>query len=127
VSQAEYEADESRLKAKCDSTFGMGAIAPDEKGEVDGKLLKLPGDGSHVMLQQHVMTRAQGACIVHAPADLDEQWPKPWHSCAGVKVPMGKGENSNVKGSLVYNEFIVYDTAQIRQKYVLKVKFVFNK
>jgi len=42
----------------------------------------------------------------------------------GVRVPMGKGGPTGVRdSSLLYNEFIVYDIKQIRQKYVLKVKF----
>ena len=45
-----------------------------------------------------------------------------------VKVPMGKGKASGVKdSSLLYNEFIVYDVGQIRQKYVLKVEFVYKR
>nr|UYS55296.1 poly-ADP-ribose polymerase I [Physella acuta] len=42
----------------------------------------------------------------------------------GVVIPMGKGIDSGVKNSsLLYNEFIVYDTAQINIKYLLQVKF----
>jgi len=42
-------------------------------------------------------------------------------------VPMGKGKASDVKNSsLLYDEFIVYDVAQIRQKYVLQVDFQFK-
>jgi len=42
----------------------------------------------------------------------------------GMKIPLGKGANSSVpNGSLMYNEFIVYDISQIRMKYLLKVKF----
>ena len=42
----------------------------------------------------------------------------------GVVVPKGKGTPSGVKGSsLLYNEYIVYDVAQISMKYLLKTKF----
>ncbi|KAL8613854.1 hypothetical protein ACOMHN_032844 [Nucella lapillus] len=48
----------------------------------------------------------------------------------GLVVPLGKGINSGVnnpKGyTLNYNEFIVYNTAQIRMKYLLKVQFNFK-
>ena len=45
-----------------------------------------------------------------------------------VKVPMGKGKPTDQDGSsLLYNEFIVYDTQQIKQKYVLRVKFKFQQ
>ena len=44
-----------------------------------------------------------------------------------LTVPMGKGKPSGVGNSqLLYDEFIVYDTKQIRQKYVLTVKFKFK-
>ena len=44
-----------------------------------------------------------------------------------VTLPMGAGMPSGVKdSSLLYDEFIVYNTNQIRQKYVLQVKFHFK-
>ena len=46
----------------------------------------------------------------------------------GLKVPMGKGKPTDQDGSsLLYNEFIVYDTKQIKQKFVLRVKFKFQQ
>ena len=46
-----------------------------------------------------------------------------------VTVPMGKGgPNAALQGkqsSLLYNEFIVYNTAQIRNRFILQVKFDF--
>ncbi|XP_051908045.1 poly [ADP-ribose] polymerase 1 isoform X1 [Hippocampus zosterae] len=42
----------------------------------------------------------------------------------GVQVPLGKGANTNIDdASLLYNEYIVYDVAQINLKYLLKIKF----
>ncbi|CAD8124386.1 unnamed protein product [Paramecium sonneborni] len=44
-----------------------------------------------------------------------------------VKVPIGKGAPSGVPHtSLLYNEFIVYDVAQIRLKYLIKMKWEFK-
>ncbi|KAI9192960.1 poly polymerase catalytic domain-containing protein [Polychytrium aggregatum] len=40
----------------------------------------------------------------------------------GVQVPCGKGVSTNVKGHLLYNEFIVYDVAQIKVRYLIKMK-----
>ncbi|XP_046355890.2 poly [ADP-ribose] polymerase 1-like [Haliotis rufescens] len=41
-----------------------------------------------------------------------------------VVIPMGKGCNADIKySSLLYNEFIVYDVAQVNIKYLLKMKF----
>jgi hypothetical protein len=46
----------------------------------------------------------------------------------GVIVPMGKLKAQGGRGStLLYNEYIVYDVAQIRQRYLLKIKFNFKR
>ena len=48
----------------------------------------------------------------------------------GTLVPNGKLVNTGVKNpsgyTLNYNEFIVYDTNQIRMKYLVKVQFDFK-
>ncbi|KAL2611322.1 hypothetical protein R1flu_023014 [Riccia fluitans] len=41
----------------------------------------------------------------------------------GVVVPMGKPKSGSKAGSLLYNEYIVYNTAQIRMRYLLVTKF----
>ncbi|KAL4630473.1 poly ADP-ribose polymerase 1 [Arapaima gigas] len=42
----------------------------------------------------------------------------------GVQVPLGKGINTNIEDtSLLYNEYIVYDVAQVNLKYLLKIRF----
>ena len=52
---------------------------------------------------------------------------RPLPSEPQLTVPMGKGRASAVdKSSLLYDEFIVYDTAQVQQKYVLQVDFRFK-
>jgi len=45
----------------------------------------------------------------------------------GVPVPLGKPTPTGVKDTtLLYNEYIVYDTAQILTKYLCQVNFVFQ-
>uniref|UniRef100_A0AAR2JZI8 Poly [ADP-ribose] polymerase n=1 Tax=Pygocentrus nattereri TaxID=42514 RepID=A0AAR2JZI8_PYGNA len=45
-------------------------------------------------------------------------------SLKGVDVPLGKGVNTNIDDtSLLYNEYIVYDVAQVNLKYLLKIRF----
>ncbi|XP_006812383.1 poly [ADP-ribose] polymerase 1-like [Saccoglossus kowalevskii] len=42
----------------------------------------------------------------------------------GVTVPLGKGAiDGSLKTSLLYNEYIVYDVAQVQMKYLCKAKF----
>ncbi|KAK1354221.1 Poly [ADP-ribose] polymerase [Heracleum sosnowskyi] len=46
----------------------------------------------------------------------------------GVVVPLGKPkQRSDVKASLLYNEYIVYDPDQIRMRYVVHVNFNFKR
>lgn len=42
----------------------------------------------------------------------------------GVTVPCGKGVAASVKKTdLLYNEYIIYDVAQCRAKYLFRLKF----
>lgn len=41
----------------------------------------------------------------------------------GVEIPLGKGISCTKQGSLLYNEYIVYDVAQVKVQYLLKMKF----
>ncbi|CAG9313563.1 unnamed protein product [Blepharisma stoltei] len=41
----------------------------------------------------------------------------------GCKVPAGAGQPTNTQGSLLYNEFIVYDVAQVKMKFLFKMRF----
>ena len=47
-----------------------------------------------------------------------------------ITVPMGPGESTkanNSKGyTLNYNEYIVYDTKQVRLRYLIRLKFLYN-
>uniref|UniRef100_A0A8C1FZI5 Poly [ADP-ribose] polymerase n=1 Tax=Cyprinus carpio TaxID=7962 RepID=A0A8C1FZI5_CYPCA len=50
--------------------------------------------------------------------------PRATVSLNGVDVPLGKGINTNAEDtSLLYNEYIVYDIAQVNLKYLLKIRF----
>ncbi|XP_018568768.1 poly [ADP-ribose] polymerase [Anoplophora glabripennis] len=44
-----------------------------------------------------------------------------------IEVPAGKGiRNSSINTSLLYNEYVVYDVAQVNVKYLLKVNFKYK-
>lgn len=47
----------------------------------------------------------------------------------GVVVPCGESQDNSLttKSSLLYNEFIVYDTSQVKSRYLLRVKFNFKR
>ncbi len=48
-------------------------------------------------------------------------------SKGSIKVPWGKQKTSGAKRTtLNYNEYIVYDTKQIRLKYLVKLKFLYD-
>uniref|UniRef100_A0A182R0F8 Poly [ADP-ribose] polymerase n=1 Tax=Anopheles farauti TaxID=69004 RepID=A0A182R0F8_9DIPT len=45
----------------------------------------------------------------------------------GVEIPLGKGvTDDNVKSSLLYNEFIVYDVGQVNCQYLFKMNFKYK-
>ena len=52
------------------------------------------------------------------------------HRPDGVVVPLGKGINTGVNNpngyTLNYNEFIVYNTNQVKMKYLVKIQFNFR-
>ncbi|KAF6073568.1 poly(ADP-ribose) polymerase 1 [Phyllostomus discolor] len=65
----------------------------------------------------------------HSVKGLGKTAPDPSASVAldGVEVPLGTGISSGVSDTcLLYNEYIVYDTAQVNLKYLLKLKFNFK-
>lgn len=55
--------------------------------------------------------------------------PKEFHTCDdGVVVPCGKPiTNETLRSDLLYNEYIVYDVAQVNVKYLLKMKFNYRR
>ena len=73
-------------------------------------------------------------------AEYIEKLPTGFHSCKGLgktapdpavvkdldgaTVPLGAGvKDSKLKTDLLYNEFIVYDVAQVNSKYLFRMKF----
>ncbi|XP_034248574.1 poly [ADP-ribose] polymerase [Thrips palmi] len=84
---------------------------------------------------------ALGNMYERTRADFIEKLPKGKHSCKGVgksepdpaesvktkdgvEIPLGKGVTDLEKDStLLYNEYIVYDTAQVKFQYLFKMKF----
>jgi len=88
--RAEYEAKENSEKQGKQSTFGIGKTCPDPAGS-----RKLP-DGTHVPM-------GKGAANKYLQENLERL----------------QKENNTKDPALLYNEFIVYDTSQIRMKYVV--------
>ncbi|XP_065202113.1 poly [ADP-ribose] polymerase [Planococcus citri] len=42
----------------------------------------------------------------------------------GVEIPLGKGIHTGRQTSLLYNEYIVYDVAQVKVEYLVQLKFL---
>lgn len=61
---------------------------------------------------------------------FSEQFVLRWFFRNGVTVPLGPGVSTGVGCSggytLLYNEFVVYNPAQIRMKYLLRVQFNYS-
>lgn len=62
------------------------------------------------------------SCFAMGSSEPDPAMTEPWIQDGEVSVPCGKPVRAGSSGSLLYNEFIVYDTAQIRLRYLLQVK-----
>uniref|UniRef100_UPI0037E9767C poly [ADP-ribose] polymerase 2 n=1 Tax=Semicossyphus pulcher TaxID=241346 RepID=UPI0037E9767C len=68
----------------------------------------------------------------HSTKGLGQTGPDPKNSVTldGVTVPMGPGVKTKVARnnaySLLYNEFIVYNAAQTRMRYLLRIKFNYS-
>jgi len=67
---------------------------------------------------------------LYIPAGIGRTCPDPKASYMtpdGVEIPMGKGvDGYQGATSLLYNEFIVYDVAQINMKYMFKMNFKYK-
>lgn len=63
----------------------------------------------------------------HSTKGIGKTYPNPEEDHVrsdGVKLPMGKPlTDDKIKSSLLYNEFIVYDIAQVKVQYLFKMKF----
>jgi poly [ADP-ribose] polymerase 2/3/4 len=59
-------------------------------------------------------------CGINAPPESN------YKNLEGCKVPMGPSQTVNNGGWLQYNEYIVYNTNQIKMKFLFRVKFKYN-
>lgn len=63
----------------------------------------------------------------HSVKGLGGTWPNPKESYMrsdGVEIPLGRPvKDPSLRSSLLYNEYIVYDIAQVNCQYLLKTKF----
>lgn len=85
---------------------------------------------------------ALGTMYERMQADFITKLPSGYHSVKGVgrsapdpnesskiediHVPLGPLKETSVVGSLLYNEFIVYDPAQVRIRYLIQTEFDYN-
>ncbi|XP_069116799.1 poly [ADP-ribose] polymerase 1-like [Argopecten irradians] len=118
--------------------FGKGVYFADMVSKSANYCRTSKNDPVGIMLLCEV---ALGNMYERFGADYINKLPKGKHSCKGVGmtcpdptgshtlpdgtvIPMGKGiASTQGRSSLLYNEFIVYDVAQINMKYLLKVNF----
>lgn len=67
----------------------------------------------------------------HSVKGLGKTYPHPDEAHKhddGVIIPIGKPvEDTKIASDLLYNEYIVYDAAQVNIKYLFKMKFNFNR
>lgn len=81
--------------------------------------------------KMHERTRAEFVTKLppgkHSTKGVGQTYPDPSQQLVtkeGVTIPLGKPMTAqNVKSALLYNEYIVYDVAQVNVKYLLQLKF----
>lgn len=73
----------------------------------------------------HYVEKLPSGC--HSAKGLGQTFPDPSEAIIdkdGVEIPLGKPmKDDKLKSDLLYNEYIVYDVAQVNCKYLLKLKF----
>lgn len=84
--------------------------------------------GNSLELQQAQMIQKVPKGI-HSVKGCGKTYPNPDEAISmadGSEIPTGMPVTDlSVDSQLLYNEYIVYDTSQIREKYLMKVKFNF--
>ncbi|XP_076264902.1 poly-(ADP-ribose) polymerase [Rhynchophorus ferrugineus] len=121
--------------------FGKGVYFADMVSKSANYCCTSPDNSTGLLLLCEV---ALGNMYERPHADHITKLPKGKHSCKGVgrthpdpgvvktidgaEVPLGKGvaNPGTEKNSLLYNEYIVYDVAQVQIKYLLKVNFKYK-
>lgn len=56
-----------------------------------------------------------------------QTYPAEYSQLDGVKIAAGGLEKANFPTALQYNEYVVYDNAQVKMKYLVKLKFNYKK
>ncbi|XP_039295821.1 poly [ADP-ribose] polymerase [Nilaparvata lugens] len=123
--------------------FGKGIYFADMVSKSANYCMTSPGNNVGLLYLCEV---ALGNMYHRSHADYIEKLPAGHHSCKGVgrtgpdpsssvhiedglEVPIGKPVDQTQPGSttsLLYNEYIVYDRAQVKSKYLIKLKFNYN-
>ncbi|XP_066991017.2 poly [ADP-ribose] polymerase [Anabrus simplex] len=120
--------------------FGKGIYFADMVSKSANYCFTSPTNPTGLMLLCEV---ALGNMYERPRADYIEKLPKGMHSTKGlgmnepdpsqvvvkdgVEIPLGKGIPTNRNNvALYYNEYIIYDVAQVNMKYLLKMKFKYN-
>jgi poly [ADP-ribose] polymerase len=124
---SDYQADKS-MRAEMNSILGLGRDRPEESGSM---YLRLSDDGNHELMTLEELKKAGKYHIYESESVKDSGKNVHPQKHGGVakehseiiKVPMGKLGPANDKASyLQYDEFIVFNVAQIRIKYICRFK-----
>lgn len=82
---------------------------------------------THDLTRSHYVTQLPEG--KHSVKGLGKTFPDPSMAHKrrdGVVVPLGTAMNKGIQTDLLYNEYIVYDAAQVNVQYLLKMKFDYN-
>lgn len=123
--------------------FGKGVYFADMSSKSANYCFTSPGKNEGLLMlcevalgDLHLLTAADSSLPAGKPSDKlsvkgqGRTFPSPSDDqfLDGVRVPCGKPkEGFSGHTSLLYNEFIVYDTRQIQARYLLRVKFNYGR
>jgi len=125
--------------------FGKGVYFADASSKSANYVYPEPGKPGFLMLSEVALGETHD--LIHADENIHNRLPTGKHSVRGigrsapdpkaaltmddgVLVPRGKlvqnDHTSNGSPTLAYNEYIVYNTQQIRERYLIEVDFAFD-
>lgn len=121
--------------------FGKGIYFADMVSKSANYCFASPRDSTGLVMLCEVALGNQMECLaaesvdrlpngLHSVKGVGKTYPNPAQSVYdenGVEIPLGEPTvDLSVDSSLLYNEYIVYDVAQVQIKYIFKLKFMYN-
>lgn len=100
--------DSLKSSRSCDSTHGLGRMAPPEEHHETMYVL------SNALVFGLALLRGLTRCFLYVSRN------------GGVVVPIGEFEPTEANGELLYNEYVVYRQEQVKLRYIVALDFEYD-